>query len=143
MVTAEQYVALRKAAGKLGPLVELLLVLAHETDHRAGSIRQLRWTDVDLERKTIEWRPENDKIGFGHTTPLTDEAIAALNRQRRAQPTIGDTWIFPAPHDASRLCSRHLVGDWWDQLAEAAKLPTGKRFGWHSLRRTLYAGGLA
>jgi integrase len=46
------------------------LVLAHETGHRIGAIRQLRWSDVDLKEKRILWRAENDKIGMEHSPPL-------------------------------------------------------------------------
>lgn len=135
VVTAEQYAALLKAAARMAPLVKLLLVLAHETGHRIGSVRQLRWSDVDVTRKTVTWRPENDKIGFGHATPLTDFAAAALKRARKRQRAIGDAWVFPAPADAREPYSRHLVRDYWERLAETAKLPKGQRFGWHSLRR--------
>ncbi len=135
VITAEQYKALRKAAPKVGQLVEVLLVVTHESGHRIGSVRQLRWTDVDLKRRMIEWRPENDKIGFGHTTPLTNAAVAALKRWQRAQPAIGATWVFPAPGNSSQPCSRHYVRDLWERLADKAKLPKGKRLGWHSLRR--------
>jgi integrase len=44
------------------------------TGHRAGSIRQLRWSDVDLGRRLVTWRAETDKIGYEHTTPLTRDA---------------------------------------------------------------------
>jgi integrase len=135
VITAEQYKALRKAAPKVGKIVEVLLVVTHESGHRIGSIRQLRWSDINLRRKRIEWRPENDKIGFGHTTPLTNAAVAVLRQWQRTQPAIGNAWVFPAPKDPSQPCSRHFVRDLWEQLAEAAKLPKGKRLGWHSLRR--------
>lgn len=119
----------------MGRHVDLLLVLAHETGHRIGSVRQLRWSDVDLERKAIVWRRENDKIGFGHTTPLTDIAVAALKAVREAEEATGERWIFPAPEDESQPYSRHLVRDYWERMAKAAKLPKGQRLGWHSLRR--------
>ena len=49
MLSQEQYQATLEAAGCVSPLFELALVLAHETGHRIGSIRLLRWSDVDLE----------------------------------------------------------------------------------------------
>lgn len=135
VVTAEQYTELLKAAKAMGRHVDLLLVLAHETGHRIGSVRQLRWSDVDLERKAIVWRRENDKIGFGHTTPLTDIAVAALKAVQDAEQSTGERWIFPAPGDESRPYSRNLARDYWERMAKAAKLPKGQRLGWHSLRR--------
>ena len=48
VVVAEQYTKLRHAARARGPEVEALLVLAHETGHRIGAIRQLLWSDLTL-----------------------------------------------------------------------------------------------
>jgi integrase len=51
------------------PWAELLVVLAHETRHRAGSTRQLRWSDIDFANRRIHWRGEVDKIGNDCYTP--------------------------------------------------------------------------
>ncbi|MDQ6770199.1 MAG: site-specific integrase [Gemmatimonadota bacterium] len=131
----EQYVALLKAARMVPPAARLLLVIAHETGHRIGAIRTLRWSDLDLEKREIHWRAENDKSGFGHRTPLTDIAVDALQHAQRQQQAIGDAWVFPSPSGTGLPCSRHLTRDWWERMAERAKLPKGQRFGWHSLRR--------
>ena len=42
--------------------------LAHETGHRIGAIRKLRWSDVDFDQGRIAWRAENEKSGHGHST---------------------------------------------------------------------------
>ena len=110
-------------------------MLAHETGHRIGAIRQLRWSDIDLDGGTVHWRGELDKIGMEHTTLLTEEADAALRAERATRPAIGDAWLFPAPGDPDQPASRHLVRDWWERAAKLADLPRGKRLGWHSLRR--------
>jgi len=47
LVTDEQYRQLRRIAPQVDPNFELAVVLAHETGHRIGAIRQLRWSDVD------------------------------------------------------------------------------------------------
>ncbi len=47
ILSDEHYQALLKASGEIGPHFELVLILAHETGHRIGSIRLLRWSDVD------------------------------------------------------------------------------------------------
>ena len=46
----------------MGAREECLVVLAWKTGHRAGSLRQLRWSDVDLEAGRMHFRGENDKI---------------------------------------------------------------------------------
>jgi integrase len=126
---------LLKASGKIGPQVELAVILAHETGHRIGSIRLLRWSDVDWEKSTIRWRGENDKIGFEHVTPLTPAAKEALSRARKVQGAIGDSWVFPAPEYPSLPVSRHLVRDWWERGENLAEIHHEPGLGWHSLRR--------
>jgi integrase len=43
----EEYEALRAVAPDVHPLFTLVLLLAHETGHRIGAIRSLKWSDVD------------------------------------------------------------------------------------------------
>ncbi len=135
-MTAEEYDAILTVARSAGEAdAELALILAHETGHRIGAIRQLRWNDVDLARGVITWRGEVDKIGFEHTVPITDTAKAALQAARAKRPAIGPTWVFPSAEDPKQPASRFLVRDWWERLHRAAGLPKGERLGWHSLRR--------
>ena len=47
-----------------------VLVLAHETGHRIGAIRQLRWSDIRWSAGVIRWRGGQDKSRFEHETPL-------------------------------------------------------------------------
>ena len=135
LVTDEQYRQLRRIAPQVDANLELALVLAHETGHRIGAIRQLRWSDVDLKEKRILWRAENDKIGMEHTPPLSKEAVRMLERSRRKRKAIGDGWIFPAPGNSSKPMSRHLVRTWWQRAEKLADLPPTARRGWHSFRR--------
>ena len=130
-----QYDALLAVAPAVDWRFELALVLTHETGHRIGAIRQLRWTDIDLDGLTVRWRAENDKLGFEHTTPLTDAAVDVLRRARRAHKAIGDAWLFPAPKDPDQPCSRHLMRNWWGKAQKLAGLQRTERLGWHSLRR--------
>jgi integrase len=135
MLSDEHYQALLKASGEIGPQFELALILAHETGHRIGSIRLLRWSDVDWEKDSIRWRGENDKIGFEHVTPLSGTASEALGRARKVQGAIGDSWVFPSPDDPSKAVSRHLVRDWWERGEVQAEITHEPGLGWHSLRR--------
>ncbi len=135
-LTEAQYLAVRAAAAKVGTWVELFVVLSHETGHRAGSIRQLRFSDIDFTGGRAHWRGEADKIGNDHWTPLTDEALGCLLRERNARGAIGDAYIFPARRgDRSQPMSGDAVFNLWKRLAVAAAIPKGQRFGWHSLRR--------
>ena len=134
IVTAPQYEALLAASNQIHPLFRLALVLVHETGHRIGAVRQLRWIDIDLEREVVRWRGENDKIGYEHETWLTPAAVEALKAARRSQSVISE-WLFPAPSNSGRPISRHLVRDWWQRGQALVQLPAELGRGWHSLRR--------
>lgn len=137
IVTDRELAALLRAAARMGPECYCMLVLAHETGHRIGAIRQLRWTDINWTegQEEVHWRPELDKIGFDHTTPLSGDAVLALRRYRDKVGGIGDTWLFPAPRSPGLPVSKHLVKDWWKRMERLAGLPALKGRGWHSLRR--------
>ena len=53
--------------------------------------------DVDLRSERIRWRAENGKLKHEHVTPLSVDAIAALEDERQRNPAVGEAWIFPAP----------------------------------------------
>ena len=129
------YRALLTVAGSMHPQFQLALVLGHETGHRLGSIRMLRWSDIDLKHHRIRWRAENDKIEFEHVTRLTGEAVAALESARTCEAGIGDAWVFPAQKNPARPTDRHRFRRWWDAAIEEAKLSPLAGRGWHSLRR--------
>jgi integrase len=135
ILTHGQYLSLLAVARTVDPLFDLALALAHETGHRIGSIRLLRWSGVDRERGVMRWRAENDKIGFEHETILTPEALAALDRARAQRPAIGDSWLLPAPGDSGQPCSRHLMRDWWRRAEALAEIKHEPGLGWHALRR--------
>ena len=136
VLTEAQYLAVRSAASKVGTWSELFVVLSHETGHRAGSIRQLRFSDIDFTARRAHWRGEVDKIKNDHWTPLTDEALGCLLRERNARGAIGDAYIFPARRgDRSQPMTGDAVFNLWKRLAVVAGIPEGQRFGWHSLRR--------
>lgn len=129
-----EYQRLLTVASRVAEPFRLALILAHETGHRIGAIRKLKWQDVDLVQRAARWRGENDKIAYDHSTPLTAAAVEALEGARRARPAIGDAWIFA--DDAGQLIDRHRFNDWWQRATALAELPAVERRGWHSLRRS-------
>ena len=65
VVLAEaEYRALLKVSRRVDWRFHVALVLAHETGHRIGAIRQLHWSDIDFEDGTILWSAEHDKSGY-------------------------------------------------------------------------------
>ncbi len=135
VLTEDEYRALLGVSRQVGWRFHVSLVLAHETGHRIGAIRNLRWADIDLEAREIRWRAEHEKTGYEHTTPLTDEAVAALEEARRMNPVGGDGPVLPAPADPSQCLGRSLAVRWWSRAVTLAGLEPKCGRGWHSLRR--------
>lgn len=137
-ISDEEYRALLAAAEHIDWRFHVALVLAHETGHRIGAIRKLRWSDVDLEDNMIQWRAETEKTGYEHVTPMTPAARAALSRARDRNPGIGEAPILPSPGKGPNgHMSRYLARDWWKKAEKLAGLEPKKGRGWHSLRRKL------
>ncbi len=135
MVSQDRFERMLAVADQVDSRFRLALKLANETGHRIGSIRQLKWADVDLPGRRIRWRAETDKIGSEHWTPLTSDAAEALEDARRENPAIGDAWVFPSPEDGAKPCSRYLVNAWWGRGEACAGLDHVPQIGWHGLRR--------
>ena len=87
----------------------MALVLAHETGHRIGAIRQLRWSDIDVGNQLIRWRAENEKTGYEHRTPVTAEVLAVLEEARMRNPKGGNSPVLRALRDPSR-CLEPVAG---------------------------------
>jgi len=134
-VEEAEYRALLDVAPDVDWRFELALVLADQTGRRIGSIRHLRWSDIDLAAQQVRWRKEHDKLGNDQCTPLSKVAVAALKAAQAFNPAVGDAWVFPAPRDASSPCRRDLMTKWWDRAVRLAELPSQERRGWHSVRR--------
>ena len=135
LLTDAEYEALLEVSKEMDWRFRVALVIAHETGHRIGAIRQLRWSDIDMERRTIRWRAAHEKTGHEHRTPVTAEALAALEEARRQNPGIGDAPVFPAPGDPSKSVSRSRARTWWTKAQMLAGLEPKRGRGWHSLRR--------
>ena len=135
VLTHAEYEALLRVSAQVNWRFRVALVLAHETGHRIGAIRQLRWSDIDFEGREARWRAEHEKTGYEHRTPLTDEAIAALEEARRMGAGTGNAPVLPSLGDAARCVSRVRAFRWWKNAQTLAGLEPKPRRGWHSLRR--------
>ena len=130
-----EYEALLQVSRAFDWRFRVALVIAHETGHRIGAIRQLRWSDIDMEGKTIRWCGEHEKTGYEHRTPVTAEVLAVLDEVRRQNPGTGDVPLLPAPKDPSVCVGRWLTRGWWNKAVARAGLQPKRGRGWHSLRR--------
>jgi integrase len=114
--------------------VELALVLAEATGRRLGSIRQLRWEDIDFERAVIHWRGAADKKQRDWKVPMPDGLSAELKAFRRAFATVGG-WLFPAETNPAEPMDRYAFGTLLAQAEAKAELPKLEGALWHAYRR--------
>ncbi len=135
VLSQAEYEALLRVSAEIDWRFRVALVLAHETGHRIGAIRQLRWPDIDMRAGVIRWRAEHEKSGFEHRTPVTAEALGVLEEARKENRGTGDAPVLPAPRDPARSVSSPLARVWWDRAEALAGLERKCGRGWHSLRR--------
>ena len=135
VLSQAEYEALLRVSAKIDWRFRVALVLAHETGHRIGAIRQMRWADIDVGAGIIRWRAEHEKSGFEHRTPVTDEALGVLEEAWKENRQGDDGPVFPAPRDPDRSMSYAVACYWWKQAEGLAGLERKRGRGWHSLRR--------
>ena len=135
VLSQAEYEALLRVSAKIDWRFRVALVLAHETGHRIGAIRQLRWSDVDMGTGVIRWRAEHEKSGFEHRTPVTDAALGVLEEARKENRRVGDAPVLPAPRDPGRSMSHAMACYWWKRAEGLAGLERKRGRSWHSLRR--------
>ena len=135
VLTEDEYRALLKVSRQVGWQFHVAFVLAHETGHRIGAIRQLRWSDVDMGTGVIRWRAEHEKSGFEHRTPVTDEVLGVLEEARKEYRRTDDAPVLPAPRDPARSMSYTVARYWWEKAERLTGLERKRGRGWHSLRR--------
>ena len=135
VLAEEEYRVLLKVSRRVDWRFHVALVLAHETGHRIGAIRQLQWSDIDFEGGTILWRAEHDKSGYEHFTPVTPEALSALSEARGPSPLTGKAPVLPAPRNPLAAVGAARLHAWWQKAQILAELDPMPGRGWHSLRR--------
>lgn len=114
--------------------MELALVFAEATGRRLGSIRQLRWEDIDFERRTIRWRAEFDKKGKEWVVPMPEAFAEELKQFRKRLGAISG-WIFGAERKPEQPMDRHLFDKWLHVAEKKAELPKLAGGLWHPYRR--------
>ena len=135
LMTESEYHALLEVSIDVDWRFRVALVLAHETGHRIGAIRQLRWSDIDFEGGAIRWRAESEKTGYGHVTPATADAVAVLEEARQWNPGIGNAPVLPHKKGSPKCISTSQASMWWRNARKLSGLQPKRGRGWHSLRR--------
>lgn len=114
--------------------LELALVLAEATGRRLGSIRQLRWEDIDFTRAEVRWRADADKKGKEWGTPIPASLLEELRTFRRELAAVGG-WIFPTAGDSEEPMRSDVLGQLLLRAEREAKLPKLDGGVWHPYRR--------
>ena len=114
--------------------MELALVLAEATGRRLGSIRQLRWEDLDSSRGRLRWRAEFDKKGRESVIPIPQTLVEELRRFQLQLSAVAG-WMFPGERKPTQPMDRHLFDKWLCVAERAAGLPKLVGGLWHPYRR--------
>lgn len=114
--------------------MELALVLAEATGRRLGSIRALRWEDIEHAKQRITWRAEADKKGVEWVVPLPTALADELREFRRAFGAVAGP-LFPSEKDPAKLMDRHLFDKWLAVAERAAGVEKLEGSLWHAYRR--------
>jgi integrase len=131
----EEYERLVEAAGKLGPVQQLVVLLGGEAGLRMGERIALEWSDVDLKRGLLKVQRSDWK---GHVTlpkggrprevPLTRALASALVRARHLR---GEQVLY---REDGTLVSQQMVRSWMAAAQKQAGLNVTGAF--HILRHT-------
>ena len=126
-----------KVAHEVDWRLPLALALAEATGQRIGSILRLRRSDVDLDGLPfgqVVFRAENQKTGFEHWVPLSQECREHVLRHLRKMPA--DTeWLFPADRKKDAPVHHWVLSKSLREAYERAGLETLKGGLWHPWRR--------
>jgi integrase len=137
----ERFTAIRKAMQELAEVtgtqrwirIELALVLSEATGRRIGSIRQLAWTDFDMEASALLWRGEADKKRKQWLAPMPPTLLEEVKRFRLRLGGAFGGLVFPSSIDPTRPLGREVFQHALSDAATHAELPA--KGGWHSFRR--------
>jgi integrase len=112
-----EYEKLVKAAQtRKNPLIEKVIIFAIETAMRRGEILNLKWDQVDLQRRSATIL--ESKNGHSRTIPLSTKVLEVLRSL-----DLDSNYVFPVSRDSLRMA--------WGRLLQVAEI-TDLRF--HDLR---------
>ncbi len=95
------------------------------TGLRQRNVRELRWTQVDLERRFVWVEAGQAKTGEGIAVPLTTEAAQVVSEQKGKHAEVVFTYRGKA--------IRQVNGTAWRRALKRARI---EDFRWHDLRHT-------
>jgi integrase len=114
--------------------MEFALFLAEATGRRLGSIRQLEWSDFQLETGLLHWSADADKRGYSWDVPMPPTFMDRVREFRRKLSAVGGP-VFPAVKSDRAIMDRHLFDKWLARAEREAGLPKLDGGLWHAYRR--------
>lgn len=113
----------------------LAVTLALYTGIRCGTLRQLKWSDLDLKNKTARLRAEIMKNNRNYTIPLSKKVITELKRWKEKQASDSVFVLSSSPATASKeaLTASKIYRD-FEILRSDAEISND--FTWHCFRHT-------
>jgi integrase len=121
LTPAEAVALLRELPGHLAAMASFSML----TGLRQRNVRELRWSQVDLDRRLVWVHPDEAKAGKGIATPLTEEAVDVVRRQLGKHPE----FVFTFRGKQVRWVNNTA----WHAALKRAGI---KNFRWHDLRHT-------
>ena len=115
--------------------LDLALVIAEATGRRLGSIRQLRWDDIDFNRHVILWRADSDKKGKAWTVPMPETLLDDIKAFRGKLGSAFGSLVFPSHSDANVPICKDVFSGWLRTAEKKAELPKLDGSLWHAYRR--------
>ncbi len=104
-------------------------LFARYTGLRATAQFKLRWSQIDMDRRTLTLPPRrNSKYRKNRVLPLNSTAFSVLQRRWTAR-SAGSSLVFAEYHNGPEYLSTPAY--WFPEIVEAAGV---EEFTWHSLR---------
>ena len=103
-----------------------LLMSAYYTGERVGSHLEVRWEQVDSNRRTITFLSEHRKgLGRTITRAITPQLVQMLDRERRAPGDLVWPWL-----------EHRAIGSIWPRIAAICKTAGVTPKGFHGIRKS-------
>ena len=119
-----------------GPLIKILIL----TGQRLNEVGEMRWDELDFQKKVWTLSGERVKNGERHEVPLSEAAVEILTALPRIKSTRG--YVFTTGRDAA--VSGYSRAKTRLDATVAAALPEGSKppehWTFHDLRRTMASG---
>ena len=113
-------------SGAFADHIKPMVLISLNTGIRRGALFSLLWEDVDLKRKMLTLRAEEDKAKKMNYVPLNNVAFDTFVKWRQQSPD--EIFVFPSPVTGKRIDNCRSA---WDTLMKMAEI---ENFRWHDMR---------